>query len=1251
MQWIDEKALEQWAGRMNARDMLMAMLADLIRVTVADATRFRFPSGEVSQLRGWDGDLETEEAKSFVPTGKSKWEFGTGPGAAKATADYEKRTKQTPPAEMAENTLVLVNLGSWDTPMKKIPEWEDDRRREGKWKDVKYIDAVHLTHWLKDHPAIAARYARNVLGTAPKEGALSTDEYWEEFSTQFKPPLSEKLVIAGRQREADELLAKLCGSADSFMLGAESSEEVIAFAVATIRRAEPAVRESLESRTLIIRTQAAARFFQMHTGLVYIAMDEAESLVGVLGKKCPTLSAATGALAKRGAILKRPTASGMVEGFLEMGLDHSEGYELAHRCGRSLTILKRLINNKPVADPVWLQQATALKPAFLAGGWSSNLDADCAILKELGDYPAYAALEAVLLPTLKLPDRPVDREADVWQVRAPVDAFFFYGSQLNEADLTRLRDAIVKVFGKQAEAPARNQRFNHAHAAEGDYSRWLRDGLALTLLIIASMHEVADLHVKGKSPQQYVEEVVNALPEWGRSHHSILRLGDQTALLAEAAPNPFLKALESMLEGAPEHLAQIFQNEHDHLFGPSSPHVHFLWALEAIAWDPRYLNRAAVALAKLGQLDPDPDSNYINRPINSLREILLGWSPNTYALQPQRIACLDAILKVCPDVGWQLLRKLLPSYHDSSTPTQHPKLRDFAPEQAEEITFGLVWDFENAVVDRALVSAGDNETRLGAFIETLGQLQPSNREKVLAHLDRYLEAYQVAEGNAIWHRLKDEAARNDYFGDAEWALTGKELDAVVTIVEKHRPSDPLVSDRHAFDDWTPHVGKYKPGSDLVDDPAILRNEVLQRVLDRDGVTGILKLARMVKLPDLLGQAVSNLTITFEQMLELMRGALDPTSPPSLSFYVSAAGAARFGDQWTRIFTDHVLAQVTDNAAKAKLLIGWPAKVTTWKYVESIGGEVREQYWRQVGLLPLEASDTDLLHAIEQFRSVGRGINVLGLLHTRIKDLPSSLLMSLLAEGAGQLEAGLSRMGNMLSYYVAQGLKELRTRDDVARLEIAKLEYAYLPLVLHEGDRLTIFDQLALRPELFFEALSHVFRGKDVSPDEVITPEMTARAKMSFKLLMAFKTVPGLNEGKIDAQVLAAWVGKVRELASANGLSEMGDQRIGFVLAYAPQDPNEPFWPPSAVCQVIESVAAEHIERGFIIECFNKRGVYRKGVNEGGEQERALAAQYKGWSSATLHFPRTSAMLLVISDDWTRQADHADIAAEQSKMKM
>jgi hypothetical protein len=185
MQWIDEKGLATWAKRTDARALLADMVSDLIRATISDASRFRFPGGDAGQLRGWDGDLETAEAVSLVPAGKSKWEFGAGAGATKASSDYEKRTTKTADDVMAENTLVLVNLECWDTPRVDLTKWEDDRKAEKKWRDVQYVDGVTLVHWLDQHPAVAARYAREVLNTAPKEGALSTDEFWDEYSLQF----------------------------------------------------------------------------------------------------------------------------------------------------------------------------------------------------------------------------------------------------------------------------------------------------------------------------------------------------------------------------------------------------------------------------------------------------------------------------------------------------------------------------------------------------------------------------------------------------------------------------------------------------------------------------------------------------------------------------------------------------------------------------------------------------------------------------------------------------------------------------------------------------------------------------------------------------------------------------------------------------------------------------------------------------------------------------------------------------------
>lgn len=79
--------------------------------------------------------------------------------------------------------------------------------------------------------------------------------------------------------------------------------------------------------------------------------------------------------------------------------------------------------------------------------------------------------------------------------------------------------------------------------------------------------------------------------------------------------------------------------------------------------------------------------------------------------------------------------------------------------------------------------------------------------------------------------------------------------------------------------------------------------------------------------------------------------------------------------------------------------------------------------------------------------------------------------------------------------------------------------------------------------------------------------------------------------------------------------------------------------------MIEATASEEIERGFAIECFNKRGAYRKGINKGREQERELAMRYKVWADAALKYPRTSAVLMCISKDWIRKQ-----SARTSKLK-
>jgi hypothetical protein len=84
-----------------------------------------------------------------------------------------------------------------------------------------------------------------------------------------------------------------------------------------------------------------------------------------------------------------------------------------------------------------------------------------------------------------------------------------------------------------------------------------------------------------------------------------------------------------------------------------------------------------------------------------------------------------------------------------------------------------------------------------------------------------------------------------------------------------------------------------------------------------------------------------------------------------------------------------------------------------------------------------------------------------------------------------------------------------------------------------------------------------------------------------------------------------------------------------------------------VRDVIELCRSRDLEQGFKIGLYNRRGVTVRLPTDGGEQERALAAQYHADALAcALTWPRTQAVLERIAEGYEHDATHEDQGAEQ-----
>ena len=80
------------------------------------------------------------------------------------------------------------------------------------------------------------------------------------------------------------------------------------------------------------------------------------------------------------------------------------------------------------------------------------------------------------------------------------------------------------------------------------------------------------------------------------------------------------------------------------------------------------------------------------------------------------------------------------------------------------------------------------------------------------------------------------------------------------------------------------------------------------------------------------------------------------------------------------------------------------------------------------------------------------------------------------------------------------------------------------------------------------------------------------------------------------------------------------------------------WPHRILRDLIEDGVTQEIEEGLQIGLLIGRGVVTKALDEGGRQERELAAKYAGYAAHVEHrWPHTATVLRDISNDYERQA--------------
>ena len=786
---VNATDLTTWANVRDSQDTLPKLVRRLIHATVSRVKRIEFRAGEGVQLGGWDGIVEAEQGNEFVPDGISGWELGTGKNVkGKADDDYENRTSDPLGLAPLESTFVFLTPRSWGNKTK----WAEERRDEKKWQDVRAYDADDLEQWLECAPAVDIWLAIE-LGKNP-EGVIDGESFWRDWSSSTRPNASPDLVLAGREETTKIVHSWIEDPCRPLILKGESRAEAAAVFSAAVQKLGEGRRIEVLSRVAIVpNVESWNRLASTNQRLILVrnfegpeeigrAVRQKHGIVILLGHS----DTATANVVKIPRI-SRPQAASALKA---MGVTTEKIGYLAGLARRSLIALRRRISIVPeVERPKWALPATAnsLLAALFAGRWSAAYEADRDALAELAGK-SYDEVRADHVRWSNEDDPPLRRVGEAWYLTSEEDAWLLLARYVTREDLERFVRVVERVLG--AADPAFDLEDSERWKASVlghklPHSSLLRTGLANTLAILGARSaslETAENSLLSQCAMACVRALL-ATNDWKVWASLPLRQ------LAEAAPDEFLNALDRALDGEQPPLLGLFGDGKDDLFSSPS-HTELLWALETLAWSENYLLQVTSSLGRLAQLDPG--GRWVNRPVSSLYTIFSRWHPETCASLERRLAAIDRLRELVPEIAWKVMKSVLPKPMQTQDLSARPVWRDWAPDDDVPISRDEQVETVHAVVERMIKDCGSNASRLGDLVESLHDLPGSDYQAVMSYLDSIdPQGMEAADSESFFNTLRSRISRHRSHPDAKWSISEAELEPLAVVLARFEPKQPL----------------------------------------------------------------------------------------------------------------------------------------------------------------------------------------------------------------------------------------------------------------------------------------------------------------------------------------------------------------------------------------------------------------------------------------------------------------------------
>lgn len=1232
---INKTYLENWARTVSAKAEFPELVLRLVQATIPSCpNKVDIPIGSSTYMGGWDGWIDTKEGTTYIPQGLSGWEFGTEDSPnTKANRDYKKRTDaQNPPYVMAETTFVFVTPYIWE----KKDEWINEKKQEGKWKDIIVYDSDSLSQWLLMAPSVE-RWLALKVGARPATGYYTTEEKWDCFIYGNKPfQLTPEFYTCGRESVVRELERNL-QSKQPFILGIEASsrEEALAFILASGKQLSKNEQEVFRSKGVVVDEKTAFQELMNHHvnmclipevsdyGMAFSARGNGHSVIVPLSQDDEFTSNK----------IKLPVSNKnrLVDILVSYGMNKPEAERLVRDNSCNIALIRKGLDFPPFrADWQKNEDIRELIPALLLGKWSDGFKGDENALALLSgkDYKEY---HARLVYWSKLPVSPIINIGNAWRTTSPLSLWSTLSDTIKDEQINLLSKLFEKVFIE----------------SDSEYSSQIKKGILENLIIIALYGKGMGIVDDG---QEWTDTLVGSLMN-SDDPEKWIEFSDYMPLLAEASPSVFTNCVQSAIVNHKNVMTALFE-EKEGFISPESHHTNLLWALESLAWLPEYLQPVTEILFQLS--DMDPGGRLSNRPFNSLTTIYLSWLPQTSVGLNGRLTVLDHCIKKKLPMVWDLLVALLPQPNAVSMGTYHSKWREFGFEERKVVDYGEVYKTTEWIVEQMKSVFNGSDADLANLIGKMEPIPHSIRTKLIAWLPKAVDQIKDNEGElsrkalreTLWYQYLD-GIKNQY------SLMEDELHKLNEAYEKLTPSDLREKHLWLFEEDFPHLPqKFEkdPDDDYanIQQIARIRKEACDEMFENYDVDTVLELKNRVKEPRTLGSTLAQ----YHSREGLTDKVCDMLGNEQDAHFVGGylcALESLIGEEKT--LSIYKVCEEKGFAVDklVEFLLYLNPVMSLWTFIKEQNSDIQDAYWKKTQGRFWGPYTNDVDYQITQLIAVGRAVDALNRSWIYANNLSTDLIQSLL-NGVLYASTELNRPLDHLA--LGRMMEEIHKRDDADQDLLLKFEWNFLPALLHGHDDVCldrIYSQLSKDPSFFVDLLTFLYKPDDGAEEETDTDEAIrgANARRAFHLFYNWKKIPYVSpDGKIDKDALGSWVSEVLRIAAEKKRIAAAHIQLGSLFANYDE---------RNVCacdlfNIMEQIDDASFFNNYRVGLFNKRGSTVRGPYDGGDIEKGNKYLFEGlYNRYHKQFPKVSKEFKKLAAEYAQMAKQMDDEADLTKL--